>query len=366
MKQDLEVIWLFLLSLTLCSIGLLMVYETTSAEVIDYKSQLGLNHAFLKQLLYALFGVGFSLVVIKVGYERICYFAFPILGVLTFLLILVFVPGIGMKLNGARRWLKIGLLSFQPSEFVKIMLPIAYIRFLSLGYEMNFKRFILSLSVCLIPIILVLMEPDNGSVAILMATFVALFFLAKINWRYYVIPILVMGLFAGCFAFQLPYVRERISVYLNPESDLLGRGHQPHQAKIATGAGGLIGRGLGNSIQKMSYLPESRSDYIAAIYAEECGFIGIVVLELLYMGITLCGFLISLRAKDENGRLIAAALTFLLAIQAFINLGVVSGLLPSKGTNLPLFSHGGTSLVANFTIIALLIDINLKKRRYAT
>lgn len=361
------IVWLFLVVLVLSAMGLLMVYETTSAEVIDHKIHRSLDHAFLKQLLHALLGVLCSFCIVKIGYERLLRYSFPILALLTFLLVLVLIPHVGTKLNGARRWLKIGHFSFQPSEFVKIMLPIAYIRFLELKEgKVDLKLFLKSLAIFFIPLFCIFIEPDNGTVAILMATLVALFFLSGIRFRYYGIPLLILGVVGGAVAMQLPYVKERLSVYVNPTQDLLGKGHQPHQAKIAAGVGGLYGLGLGNSLQKMSYLPEARSDYIAAIYAEECGFIGVVVLTTLYMGMTLIGFLIAFKTKKREGRLIVAILTFLLSIQAFINLGVVSGLLPSKGTNLPLFSHGGTSLIANFAIIAIIINVAYTSMKTST
>jgi cell division protein FtsW len=153
------------------------------------------------------------------------------------------------------------------------------------------------------------------------------------------------------------HVADRIKVYMNPEYDLKGKGHQPYQAKIAAGSGGLLGKGLGESLQKLEYLPEARSDYIAAIFAEESGFVGMTGLILLYMTIGFCGFSIAQRAKDADGFYVAAIFTFLICFQAFLNLGVVSGLLPSKGTNLPFFSQGGSSLLANMMALCVLLNV---------
>jgi len=155
----------------------------------------------------------------------------------------------------------------------------------------------------------------------------------------------------------MPHVSDRIHVYLHPESDLRGKGHQPHQAKIAAGSGELWGKGLGESLQKLEYLPEARSDYIAAIFAEECGFMGMLGLIFLYMLIGFCGFYIANSALDREGFYIASIFTFLLCFQAFLNLGVVSGLLPSKGTNLPFFSQGGSSLLANMMGVCVILNI---------
>jgi len=165
----------------------------------------------------------------------------------------------------------------------------------------------------------------------------------------------------------MSHVPDRIRVYLNPELDLQGKGHQPHQARIAAGSGGLLGKGIGESLQKMDYLPEARSDYIAAIYAEEFGFIGMLGLIMLYMTIGGIGFAIAAKAPRIEGFYLVSILTFLICFQAFLNLGVVSGLLPSKGTNLPFFSHGGSSLMVNFIAIGLILSVakKIKIKRYA-
>ena len=159
-----------------------------------------------------------------------------------------------------------------------------------------------------------------------------------------------------------PHVPDRIRVYLHPELDLKGKGHQPHQAKIAAGSGQLFGRGFGESMQKLNYLPEARSDYIAAIYAEEFGFIGILVLIALYLSFAYAGYLTAIRQTTQEAFLLASFLTFLIEIQAFLNLGIVSGLLPSKGMTLPFFSQGGSSLIMNLVALFILLDIARKEK----
>jgi cell division protein FtsW len=167
----------------------------------------------------------------------------------------------------------------------------------------------------------------------------------------------------GAIASQRPHVNDRIRIYLNPELDLLGKGHQPFQAKIAAGSGGLFGRGVGESLQKLNYLPEARSDYIAAIFAEEFGFVGMLFLILIYMIIVYLGFNLATRSGTREGYVLATSLTFLLGLQAFLNLGVVCGLLPSKGTNLPFFSHGGSNFLANAMILCTILTVDQKKIR---
>ena len=144
---------------------------------------------------------------------------------------------------------------------------------------------------------------------------------------------------------------------MHPELDLKGRGHQPYQAKIAAGSGRLLGKGPGNGLQKLSYLPEAQNDYIAAIYAEEFGFVGMMALITLYLILASIGFYIAFQCGDRGGYYLASCAAFLISLQAFLNLGVVSGLLPSTGLNLPLFSQGGSSLMANIAGLSLLFSV---------
>ena len=351
------VFYLVLCVALLFGMGLLMIYNTTSAEVIDFETQRSLAAAVIKQLIHGILGIGAGLILYWIGYQKLIENIWMIFVVATLVLAIVLIPGIGTELNGARRWLAVGPFSYQPSEFMKFLIPLYAIAVYT-REGVTLKRFLLHLAVMAVPIFLILVEPDNGTAAILVATLITLFFLTGIRWIYWAVPIACLCIVGGSIAYKKDHVRNRIAVYLNPELDLLGKGHQPYQAKIATGSGGLYGRGLGESLQKFSYLPEARSDYIAAIYAEEFGFVGVLVLIGLYAALACFGFLIATRAKDVVGLYLATILTFLITFQAFLNLGVVSGLLPSKGTNLPFFSHGGSSLIANFMIISLLCSVS--------
>jgi cell division protein FtsW len=357
-----------LLSVSLLfSIGLLMVFNTTSAEIIDRSLDMNVHAALYKQIGYAFVGLFFGMVAYRVGHERLLRWSVPILIGVTVLLLLVFIPGIGQTINGARRWLGIFGFSFQPSECAKVIIPSVFIQWvLKQKGEIPFKPFLRVLLALAIPTVLIFIEPDNGTTAILAAVLSMLFLLTRIRWTYWALPLFALVAVGGVAASYMPHVPDRIRIYLHPELDLRGKGHQPHQAKIAAGSGGLFGRGLGESLQKLNYLPEARSDYIAAIYAEETGFVGIVVLIGLYGCLTYAGCAISLNAATKEGFLLAAMLTFLISIQAFLNLGIVSGLLPSKGMTLPFFSQGGTSLMVNLMAIFLLIDIARKSSEKQT
>lgn len=213
-----------------------------------------------------------------------------------------------------------------------------------------------------IPMCLILVEPNNGTTAVIGGAMIILFLLMGVPARFWAVPLAIALILGGLFAAHLPYVGARLQVYLHPELDLKGKGHQPYQAKIAAGSGGLFGRGPGNSLQKMSYLPEAQNDYIAAIYAEEWGFLGMVGLILLYLAFAFAGFSIAFHAEDSAGLYLGGVITFLITFQAFLNMGVVSGLLPSTGLNLPLFSQGGSSLMANIMGIGILLSIEKSKK----
>lgn len=344
------------------SLGLIMVFNTSSAEVLDRSLNKSLNYAFLRQIVYAIVGCLCAFLIGRIGYDHLLKLSFPLLIFGIFMLLFVFVPGLGSARGGARRWIMMGGFSFQPSEFVKYLMPMAYIEYISSrnAKEMKFFPFLKIAFLLSIPILLIAIEPDNGTAAVMGASLLPLFYLSGIRIKYWALPVFVLVTLCSIAAFQLPYVRARIEVYLHPESDVKGKGHQPHQAKIAAGSGKLLGRGAGASLQKLTYLPEAQNDYIAAIYAEEFGFIGMVFLLILYLIFAYAGFYIAMESETFSSKLLAMVITFLISLQAFLNLGVASGLLPSKGINLPFFSQGGTSLVANITAISLLLDIAKK------
>jgi cell division protein FtsW len=353
-------IFCLILSVSLLfAIGLLMVFNTTAAEIIDRSLSTNTHAALYKQLAYGGVGIALGVVVYKIGYQRLLRISTPLLIATILLLLLVFLPPFGQTINGARRWIGFGGFSLgQPSECAKMLIPLAFIQWaIAQRGAFALKAFCKQLLLLAIPAALILLEPDNGTTAIVVLNLVVLFLLTKVPWKYWALPLLGLLCLGGIAASRMPHVPDRIRVYLHPELDLRGKGHQPHQAKIAAGSGQLFGRGLGESLQKLNYLPEARSDYIAAIFAEEFGFVGMLALIAIYMAFTYAGCLIAMHASDEGGFLLGASLTFLISIQAFLNLGIVSGLLPSKGMTLPFFSQGGSSLVMNVSALFILLDI---------
>lgn len=342
------------------ALGLVMIFGTSSAEVLNLALNKSTHQALFRQMIYAVVGACCAFLVYILRYQNLLKLSFFLWCICVVLLILTFVPGIGQVRNGAHRWVGFAGYTFQPSELVKFLVPIYYLNVVLQFREgsMTLSSFLKVVAVCVIPVFLIIAEPDNGTAAIILATLVMLFFITRIKLAYWTWPILILLIVGGMAAYQLPYVSARLSSYVNPDADLLGRGHQSYQAKIAAGTGQLFGRGVGQSLQKLNYLPEAQNDYIAAIYAEEFGFIGVMILISLYMLITYLGFYIAYHAVDKEGFHLAVAITFVIALQVFLNLGVVSGMLPSTGLNLPFFSQGGTSLMANIMAIGILLDIS--------
>lgn len=353
---------LFLSILSVFTFGLLMIFDTTSAEVLDHALSRSTHQALLRQMMYAVGGLFMATLVWKVGYRRFIEWSPKLLIIFSVLLFLTLIPGIGREVNGSKRWISIAGFSFQPSEFVKYIVPAYFIHtILKLkGQILELKPFLKLIGTLGIPIFLIMIEPNNGTAGVIALTVVVACIMTQVRFKYWGFPLAVVVFFGAISAYNLPYVSARLKVYLNPELDLRGKGHQPYQAKIAAGSGEFYGRGPGNSLQKLSYLPEAQNDYIAAIYAEEFGFVGMLVLILLYMIIVYAGFYIAYKTDDPGGFYMATIITFLLGFQAFMNLGVVSGLLPSTGLNLPFFSQGGTSLMANIMGLGLLCNIDWK------
>lgn len=339
--------------------GLIMIFNTSSAEVIDLNLDRGTHGALLRQLVYAVLGGALGLGMRRLGYRTFIQMSPLLLAFFTLLLVLVFVPGIGRAANGSHRWIGVGSFSLQPSEFVKIIVPGFFIWMLAerQGHALSFREFTRLVALIGLPGVLILVEPNHGSVGVIGVVLGMLFFLSGVRKRFWALPMFALLLVGAAIAYNHPYVAARLNVYLHPESDLQGKGHQPYQAKIAAGSGGFLGKGPGQSLQKLSYLPEAQNDYIAAIFAEEFGYLGMLALISSYLAVAYVGFSIALQASDCAGCYLAAAVTFLICFQAFLNLGVVSGLLPSTGLNLPFFSQGGSSLIANLAGVGLLCSV---------
>ena len=292
----------------------------------------------------------------------------PLLFVCLFLLMLVLVPGIGRTVNGSRRWLSLGPIGIQVSELAKVTM-ILYLSGYLVRQQSSVRQsvlgFIRPMIVLGVVAVLLLCEPDFGATVVISGTVMAMLFLSGVKLRYFLGIVLVVGFCLIFLAVSSPYRVARLTAFLNPWADQFNSGYQLTQSLIAFGRGGWLGTGLGDGVQKSFYLPESHTDFLFAVLAEELGLVGILLVLTLYSILVFRGFVIGLTAYNKE-RLFAAytayGITFWLGLQAAINMGVNAGLLPTKGLTLPLLSYGGASVVVNCMAIALLLRIDHENR----
>jgi cell division protein FtsW len=336
-----------------------MIFDASSGEIVDLALGKSQFVGFFRQLVWGGAGIITAILASSLGWRFFIDNSKAIYITLVLFLVLVFVPGIGVSANGARRWLGIHGVCIQPSEFVKIILPAFFIYMCTHQPKVfsHFTSYLRLLAITGLPVLLIALEPNNGTAGVIALMIGALTIIVGIPARFWVIPLCLAAASLGIFAASSGYVQRRIATYLHPEADIKGKGHQPYQAKIAAGSGGLFGRGPAKSMQKLSYLPEAQNDYIAAIFAEECGFIGMTLLIGAYVWLLHEIWKIVRRTPAPEAFCWGMAIFFLIAFQTFMNLGVVSGLLPTTGLNLPFFSQGGSSLIANCGAMGLLVSM---------
>lgn len=277
------------------------------------------------------------------------------------LLVLVLIPGIGVYVNGSRRWLNIAGLSFQPSELAKIASVMYLASTLSFRLKQVERLWTGILPLLVIPaamFLLILQQPNLSTAGSIMIVAVLMMMLAGAKWKHLSL-MGVVGLAVGfAYAWVEPYRRERLLSFRNPFAQMSDEGYQLSQSLIAIGSGGLFGRGLGQGRQKFSYLPYPESDFIFAIIGEDFGLFGCCVVILLFVAFAVAGMRIALNCQDRYGCLLAAGITAMISVQAFINIGVVVGILPTTGLPLPFFSAGGTSISLLMAAVGILFNIS--------
>ena len=277
------------------------------------------------------------------------------------LLVLVLIPGIGVYVNGSRRWLNITGLSFQPSELAKIASVMYLASTLSFRLKQVERLWTGILPLLVIPaamFLLILQQPNLSTAGSIMIVAVLMMLLAGAKWKHLSL-MGVAGLAVGfAYAWVEPYRRERLLSFRNPFAQMSDEGYQLSQSLIAIGSGGLFGRGLGQGRQKFSYLPYPESDFIFAIIGEDFGLFGCCVVILLFVAFAVAGMRIALNCQDRYGCLLAAGITAMISVQAFINIGVVVGILPTTGLPLPFFSAGGTSISLLMAAVGILFNIS--------
>lgn len=277
------------------------------------------------------------------------------------LLVLVLIPGIGVYVNGSRRWLNVAGLSFQPSELAKIASVLYLASTLSFRLKQVERLWTGILPLLVIPaamFLLILQQPNLSTAGSIMIVAILMMLLAGAKWKHLSL-MGVVGLAVGfAYAWVEPYRRERLLSFRNPFAQMSDEGYQLSQSLIAIGSGGLFGRGLGQGRQKFSYLPYPESDFIFAIIGEDFGLFGCCVVILLFVAFAIAGMRIALNCQDRYGCLLAAGITAMISVQAFINIGVVVGILPTTGLPLPFFSAGGTSISLLMTAVGILFNIS--------
>lgn len=349
--------------LTLLGIGLVMVYSSSSVKAERIYED---GFYFIKrQALWAVIGVMVMIFFSNIPYWNWKRWATPMFWINVGLLVLVLVPGVSQEINGARRWIGFGPLSFQPSEPMKIAFVVYLAAVLAEAPERvrHFWRGLMP-HLALLGLIfgLIMLEPDLGTALSISATVVLMLFAAGMRFAHMVGLGTAALPLVGLLIYIEPYRLRRLLSFVDPFADPQGSGYHIIQALYALGSGALFGAGLGRSRQKYFYLPEQHTDFIFAILGEELGFIGGAVVILLFVLFAWRGFMVAATAPDGFGALLAVGLTAMIVIQAAINIGVVTSSLPITGIPLPFLSYGGTSLV--FTLAGLGVLLNVS--RYST
>lgn len=358
--------WLIATVIGLIFIGLMMVASSSVMVSTKYFHQP--FHFLIRQACYLLVGFILALIVMRVDTSFWEKFSIPLMVTCFICLILVLIPGVGRMVNGSRRWLAFGPIGIQVSELAKVAM-ILYIAGYLVRHQDTLSEsilgFIRPMVVLAIFSLLLLLEPDFGATVVITSTVMGMLFLTGVKLRYYVGLIILVALSLSILAVSSPYRLARLTAFLNPWADQFKSGYQLTQSLIAFGRGGWLGMGLGDGVQKLFYLPESHTDFLFAVLAEELGLLGILLVMILYSILVYRGLRIGLQAHIQK-RLFAGytayGITLWLGMQAAVNMGVNAGLLPTKGLTLPFLSYGGASIVVNCVVVALLLRIDHENR----
>jgi cell division protein FtsW len=331
------------------------------------------NQELFYSMLVSQFGLGLlgggilCFIISKVPYlfwrkYAFWFFLFSLLITLT-----VWIPGLGMKHGGATRWLSLGFISFQPSEFLKIAYVIYVAAWASWMKDklQDYTHGIIPFSIItLFTGITLLIQPDTGTFLVSVAGGIVVYFLAKTSLRDFVIFFLILGLLGTALVLTRPYIKDRVMTFFHQDRDPKGASWQIQQSKMTIGSGQIFGKGYGQSIQKFTYLPEPVGDSIFAVIGEEFGFLGSVIILLLFLAFTLRGIKIALRARDEFGKLVVIGIVFIITTQALLNIASSLGLFPFTGLPLSFVSHGGTSLLITGVAIGIILNVSRYQKKY--
>jgi len=348
-----------IISMLLLSIGLLMVFSASYASAYYSNEDISSTHYVLRQAGFAVVGLCTAFFAVKFGYKFFAKIS-PI-AIIASIVLLVLVLAIGVRVNGAKRWINIGF-QLQPSEIAKtaIILFFAFLISKNADKMKTFKYGVLPFAIVLgIVCGLMIFQPHYSGIIIIGALGVSMMLMGGMSFKWFGGIAAAGAGVVGAAILASPYAMKRVqTLFESPFSDMQGAGYQSVQALYAIGAGGLFGLGFGNSRQKYLYLPEPHNDFIFAIVCEELGFIGAIIIVILFAMLIWRGYLIAMRAPDKLGCMIAAGVTTHFALQIVLNLMVVTGVLPVTGVSLPLFSYGGTALIMQLFEIGLILSVS--------
>ncbi len=349
---------LIIILILLLSAGLLVLFSATY-----YAAKENPFSELLKQLIGVALGTAACTVTSRIPYRfwRQTWVVATGLAVSAVLLVLVIIPGVGVYINGSRRWLNLGGLSFQPSELAKFAIVLYMATALSWAGPKVKKLWTGIVPVLIVPgitFLLILEQPNLSTAGSIMIVSLILIVMAGAKWRH-ILLMLVGGLGVGAFyAWSEPYRRRRLLSFRNPFAMMNDEGYQLSQSLIAFGSGGIFGMGLGKGRQKYAYLPYPESDFIFAIVGEDFGLLGCLAVIALFAALMVAGYRVAVACRDKFGALLAAGITSSITVQAFLNMGVVVGILPTTGLPLPFFSAGGTSVSITMAAMGILMNIS--------
>lgn len=345
-------------ALILVGIGIVMIYSSSSIMAQERFNDS--FHFLKKQGGFVFIGILLMFTVMNISYHFWKKMAYPFVGLSLLTLLALHIPGSGIEVGGATRWLRIPFLSFQPSEIAKVVLVIY------LAYSLSKKRkkiktfsigFLSHIVIISVFLFLIIIEPDLGTALTIGLLAMMMMLVAGTRLIYLVItavfsiPVFIYHILHN------EYQMRRIMAFINPWETSTGAGYQIVQSFIAFGSGGLFGAGLGEGKQKLFYLPEPHTDFIFSVIGEELGFFGVLMVIFVFLVLITAGMRVALRAKDDFAVLLAMGLTSIIALGAIFNLSVVLGLIPTKGLTLPFISYGGTSLVVHLVAVGILVNI---------
>ena len=359
---------LLLSALILLGLGLVMV---ASASISIAERQLSEPlYYFWRQFSYSIVGLITAVIIFKIPLSFLQKTGPVLIVISMFLLMMVLIPGLGKEVNGSMRWLNLGFISLQVSEFVKLATVIYLAGYLVRHNEevrTNLSGFLRPLTLIFIVSILLILEPDFGAVAVIAMTAMGMLWLGGASFFQFIFLMLTTAAVLSLAVVSSSYRMERLTTFLNPWADPFNSGFQLTQALIAFGRGEWFGVGLGSSIQKLFYLPEAHTDFVFAVLAEELGLFSIMIVIALYCFIVIRALMIGRRAEKRElpfTAFLAYGLGIWLGLQAFINIGVNMGVLPTKGLTLPLMSYGGSSLIIMCAVIAMLLRADYETRQF--